>query len=505
MKKLTKAKDIINALKQTAPEDYKEIKENTEKVKLEFRGGYRPNAGRKCIGSTPRKITIRVTDAEKAELFRVKDVQLHLRKAVLKCGNDDASLNQRDFSRFADSAAADFSPENTPDYTFTGGGQTKMFVRSYQVDDPRLNHYPSDWKTKKDYFATTEDDGKTTGYPGTRGAINAGVNPSTVSDGDKEKATDPAATGDHTPALSTAYIRHAPMESLWELGAISRAEKWKTLNLSRTDTTTFKLGQVSGGGGEYKNGDGAILDQVKLTSRIASYGKVNLNTNAHGVLHALFANVKVGKDLTYDDYTGGTNYSLTEHATVDDNCLLCKIASISSHTPLKTRAELLAAEQTHTDGNVKTLLEAISDKLLKPSNADPETDREREQLIGKVINLTKAESSNEINVIVLAQTIKDIGPETGTITIQKNWGSTDDLRYRRAGYLRPPRQTETNPKSTRLNLPSGFALSENATITDKKRGQYKNGADQITGEAKLVVILYNDSGIWKIRRYEYAQ
>ncbi len=47
MKKLTKAKDIINALKQTAPEDYKEIKENTEKVKLEFRGGYRPNAGRK--------------------------------------------------------------------------------------------------------------------------------------------------------------------------------------------------------------------------------------------------------------------------------------------------------------------------------------------------------------------------------------------------------------------------------------------------------------------------
>ena len=78
MKKLTKAKDIINALKQTAPEYYKEIKENTEKVKLEFRGGYRPNAGRKCIGSAPRKITIRVTDAEKAIIDFIREQNIDL-------------------------------------------------------------------------------------------------------------------------------------------------------------------------------------------------------------------------------------------------------------------------------------------------------------------------------------------------------------------------------------------------------------------------------------------
>ena len=46
MKKLTDVKDIIENLKQTDPESYSEIKENTEKVKNTW-GGKRKSAGRK--------------------------------------------------------------------------------------------------------------------------------------------------------------------------------------------------------------------------------------------------------------------------------------------------------------------------------------------------------------------------------------------------------------------------------------------------------------------------
>lgn len=78
MKKLTKAQDLINELKQVAPEDYAEIKENTERIKKEFRGGYRPNAGRKFAGTARRSHTIRVTDEEKSiiDLIRTKNINL---------------------------------------------------------------------------------------------------------------------------------------------------------------------------------------------------------------------------------------------------------------------------------------------------------------------------------------------------------------------------------------------------------------------------------------------
>ncbi len=428
-------------------------------------------------------------------------IRFHVDKVVLEYEG-----KQRDFAHVSETLVFN---QSDPSFSLTAN-KPHYFVSVWEADDPRVNHYPGDWTRKDQLVTEVLSNVEAYNKVGTPGGKNSKVNCQNTSNVDKqdvEGRDDPAAES-ATDRISTAYIRHAPMESLWELGAISRAEKWKTLNLTRTDVTNSKLGQVDGGGGNYEDGDGAILDQVKLTSKIASYGKVNLNTDLHRVLHALFSNVKVGTDAVYSDYSAGENYSLNSHDTVTSTCLPCQIASISAHQPLKTRAELLVAEQ-HTDANVKTLLEQIIQKLLNPaSTGNAQSDAEREQLIGKVINLTKAETTNEINVVILAQTIKDIGPESGKISVRKYWGQTDDQCYRRAGYLRSPRQTETNPKWTKITLPSG-AEDEikvgSVPLTDKEKGKYKNGADQITGEAKLVVIMYKDNGIWRIRRYEYAE
>ncbi len=442
--------------------------------------------------------------------LRISNIRFHVDKVVLEYEG-----KQRDFAHVSTGAALEAKTDEGVTSSFDLDKNTNhFFVSAWETDDPRVNHYASDW-TRTDQLVKTGTS-HTTAYgsagtaetAGTAGGKNKDVNCRNA-DPDKqdlETKEDPAATS-ASDRLSTAYIRHAPMESLWELGAISRAEKWKTLNLAKTDTTNSKLGQNGGGGGKYEDGDGAILDQVKLTSKIASYGKVNLNTDSHRVLHALFTNVKVGQHAKYSDYNAGENYSLTSHDAITADCLPCKIASISTHTPLKTRAELLAAGQTHKDSNVQTLLGEISAKLLQPSSSAPATDAEREQLIGKFINLTKADATNEINVVILAQTIKDIGPESGTITVQKFWGK-DSERYRRAGYRRSPRQTESNPQWTTLdNIPNAITNlgGDNILPISKTRGQYANGADQITGEAKLVVIMYKDNGIWRIRRYEYAE
>ena len=436
--------------------------------------------------------------------LKVRNVTFELKKVILEYGG-----KPRDIAVF--NTTFNTEEGEYPLQYEASSFRKKNFFQSCQTDDPRVNHYATDWACPK--ITVLDADAYDKGYytddggAGTAGK-NSNVTCQNTSDTDKqdlETRNDPAATST-TLRLSTAYIRHAPMESLWELGTISRAEKWKTLNLTKTDTTNSKLGQANGGGGEYKDGDGAILDQVKLTSKIASYGKVNLNTDSHRVLHALFTNVKVGQYAAYSDYNAGDNYSLTSHDAITADCLPCKIASISTHTPLKTRAELLAAGQTHTDSNVQTLLGEISAKLLQPSSTASATDAEREQLIGKVINLTKADATNEINVVILAQTIKDIGPETGTITVQKYWGK-DPEYYRRAGYRRSPRQTESNPQWTTLdNIPDAIKNNVGDIFPiSKTRGQYANGADQITGEAKLVVIMYKDNGIWRIRRYEYAE
>jgi len=76
-------KQIMDELKETDIESYKEIKENTEVVKKTFtRGGLRPNAGRKKIKGVSLTFTIRVDATEKEFIQIARENNIDLNKLV---------------------------------------------------------------------------------------------------------------------------------------------------------------------------------------------------------------------------------------------------------------------------------------------------------------------------------------------------------------------------------------------------------------------------------------
>jgi hypothetical protein len=87
------------------------------------------------------------------------------------------------------------------------------------------------------------------------------------------------------------------MMSPWEIGFIHRASKWQTINLKATGYTNFAEHKdscnESENGSGYSSGDGAILQQIKMTDRIGCYGKINVN-----MLRPGYANYDEAKDKT---------------------------------------------------------------------------------------------------------------------------------------------------------------------------------------------------------------
>lgn len=76
-------KQIMEELKKTDKESYKEIKDNTEAVKKAFtRGGCRPNAGRKKIKDVSLTFTIRVDETEKEFIKIARENNIDLSKLV---------------------------------------------------------------------------------------------------------------------------------------------------------------------------------------------------------------------------------------------------------------------------------------------------------------------------------------------------------------------------------------------------------------------------------------
>ena len=93
---------------------------------------------------------------------------------------------------------------------------------------------------------------------------------------------------DDEKRLSTAFIRNAPMMSPWEIGLIHRGVKWQTLNIKKAcdpgnNSNAITLAghapteNWTSDGTSYTGGDGAILDQIKMTDQCSTYGKINVN------------------------------------------------------------------------------------------------------------------------------------------------------------------------------------------------------------------------------------
>ena len=503
-------------------------------------------------GKTPIELFVKNVSLN----MQVRKVRMHVNTVVLKYGDDYrdcARIRNKDDSLNGMEAKEE---KYSDYYSFSKDVDEYSFQAAWQAVDPRVNHYPIDWTLKLSKPTKTE-------YPGTMGKKNTFdgyidnkqpyINATT--DGDKEAVSDPAWTS--SGHLASAYIRHAPMESLWELGCISRAEPWKTLNLKKS--RVFASGETQGGG-EYAKGDANILDQVTLTDKKSRFGLINLNTDEHFVLETLFYQIPFHTELHQagigaDDKSilGATGtpsiypvYSKKDTSNhKEESCLACLIMERSKILRFEKRSDLLMDETevdalTTIDSGKRSSLKETVTKLRTAlfsipktgESASPEeetssktTDAEEEQLVGKIMNLVAADPYETVYIIAVGQSIRDIGSsDKNGITIFKNWagsGKADKTykdnavtkgndaykAYRRAGYIRPSTLKEIEDGDSSPKVLNGAPNQLEDEITGVKKGQYDLGADKISAESKIVMTLCFDPWTkkWKIKRFEYVE
>ena len=265
-------------------------------------------------------------------------------------------------------------------------------------------------------------------------------------DYDKETVTDPAAAGQDNPRLSTAFIRNAPMQSLWELGVIHRASAWKTINIKGATVTEgssvrrMELSDIKekysldAAGIDYIDGDGMLLDQVKLTSAAYSGGKLDVNM-LHEVVsdpgyetawnadmcRALLANVRYGQQIS-DLYalpkdpvanTSGTVISWDNISANQLQELTVKPSGRSGNNANKYVSRADFVQGAAEPGGTLTRFLANGYGLI--TNYDNLADAQQEELVGKTVNLLTAGATAPatIQAVVVVQTVKGIKVPSG--------------------------------------------------------------------------------------------
>lgn len=415
-----------------------------------------------------------------SDFFKIRDVSVKLKLIATRNGSENV-----DFASLpAISAANDLS---------FNASETTVVEKSFSADDPRHNLHAADWTEQEETLGSRNN-----GLTCTGGAFADGSGWTR----DPETATNPA-----NKTISTAYIRHAPMESLWELGAIHRAAPWQTLNFKRpkytlvSDEDRLKEDLTTKGGGAYGDGDFRILDQVTMQGGtykpVALFGKVNLNAPGTAtrrfVFDSLFRGMQwstSGYDLTADTPSSGDETDSTARVLAN------KLGTAPNLVKLYRRTDIYKVRH---DAAFWDLIEKSPD-----GSTDLTTDAQQEQLIGRTIGLTTADTTpDSATVIVLAQSIKDMG---GGAVVYPDWdsnGSTEGAILTNAGKLKTGYYSYSE-SSDNVSDPNLFSSSlrknySNDPITTQF-GQYDNGADRITGETRLVGRLLYDraQGKWKI-------
>lgn len=425
-------------------------------------------------------ITLTATDVTgdyKKNFFNIRKMNIQITKVILvrKQGED---LWIRDYSETEVPAVT--SETGDIELNLWNGAPT-YHIRSYQTKDPRVNHYPSDWKK------TSSDSTTVTAYKDVSGATPGAMNSEVQvdkfngTDYDKETVTDIACTGTATGRLSSAMIRHGKMRSLAELGLIHRASPFQTLNLKKARYIKRDTELKKAGGASYKEGDANILDQLKLRGNdvMKQYGKVNINTASHETLQALFNSVpyqklvdsplpavdaadseifkaspaaaKYVKDVTDAEVTGARKACGNYHPTASGDhpsCLACSIINRREVLQFKARSDLMLDLNDSDVWNnfygdnenfyhVPALpggatskadaLKAISvsgqmtqgpaETSTEITDVSVENDWEQEQLIGHLADVITAEPP-DLCIIAIGQTLKDIGGSK----VYRNWG-----------------------------------------------------------------------------------
>jgi hypothetical protein len=401
----------------------------------------------------------------------VTNVKVQIKRARLMYNGVFADFAKPDY----DGGFSEIIPVLATQPGSTEGETTRSCCFSYQANDPRQNLNDGDWATasascrlpataatvsSEAEYGNAANGGNTVG---TKDAVNGGVTFAT--DGDMESTLTPT-------TLSTSYIRNAAMLSPWEIGNIHRGARWETINLKECNKAAGVNPNMGGGlytdstGGSnpeiVNGGDANILDQIKMTPNVKSKQKVNLNLQSddtsglagYGVLSALFKKIKVGAPYLTPG-TGGT--ALTD---ADVIAIVNDIKSKSS--TFKTRSNVARAATLR-------------------NRSGQTTDRTKEEIIGKIINLTTVAPTGYFTIIIMAQSIKDIGPGIFYKDLDMN------------GICTPTSKASEVALGADINGDGDMTDTDISEKIDSAGfGKYTQYADEIMAEQKIRADVYRD-------------
>ena len=430
--------------------------------------------------------------------------------------------------------------------TTTSVGTTSWFAYvSYQVNDPRQNLNNLDWPqgtvsaVGAAYNGTA--DAVNTGVTMTTSGKDLEDGKVIAAD---TPLNDPSYkfTATAGPRLSTAYIRNGPMVSPWELGCIHRGALWETINLGEYNKAAA-INPLTGGGNytdttggadpnAVNGGDANILDQVKMTARVQSDQKVSLKLQTDtgggfGILNALFKKIHVGASYANGVRLYNTSATVaalpsTGNVTGDARIVIADLnlytwngVSWASGTKKVSDAYIYNTSNgvTYWDGatwqiwsangsdltNSATMVNDIKTKsltfltranvvqsaTLKNGTGGTQTSkRAKEEIIGKMINLTSIAQADYFTVIVLAQSIKDVGPGIFYKDLDMDGICTPTSTANEAtlGADIDGDGVITNPT----------AIPEQINSTAAGFGKYTQYADEIIAEQKIRADVYRD-------------
>ena len=494
-------------VKQTVPFNAETSWENSDDGNYGNRAGYYVYVFRLKSGSigsltTPKHENYDRPMGHEIDFYkyvRVRNVKVSLDRVVLY---DYAGRN-------ADLALMPAKLQNGNTFSLNGGVSvagagdfSRHFYFDAQVNDPRCNLARTDWGTP----AFSEEE---SGLSSTLEEVNNTISLGTYHD--NEKTSNPVYAGNDS--ISTAYIRHGQMISLWELGAIHRGAPWQTINLkcgASNDAHAIRMDR-------YDYGDGHLLDQVALTRSTgnaddAVVGMINLNcvanfggSSAPFVFKSLFTDFPIYQ--TYANMNNGDPVGTIKGNTVDSD----DRGGNSADAYAKDLSE--AVTFAISQGNFRrrtavfpTAFPAAGSQMERiiPRNVP---DAQSEEIFSRVVNLLKwnHQKTRRATVLVLAQTIRDVGG----VPLDANLPDNDIDLLHNTGFLAYD-LTDAEKRNTLLDASKVRAdIKSNGNSTQYKR--YDNLFDQITGEAKIIVRLEWDEsanenkGAWKITRREYAE
>ncbi len=430
------------------------------------------------------------SSATYSKYFKIKNVKVNLK---LKLGDYDYAV----LPEFTVEEVAPFTSNLSRSILAPPDEATREALH-FEVADARHNLLEGCW----------EQTSSVAGTPGgTLGTKNSNADSFWDEDGtrDFELANDPAWLGGEADRhLSTAYIRHAPMESLWELGAIHRAAPWQTINLKKPSTLPAFADSVASynygttGGGAYTAGDYRILDQVTLQGETLKgmFGKIDLNSAVGKdvsvfALQSVFRNMKIYSSYDVDD--AGTT------ATEIDASVFANFSAYGDNEKQRRMYNRSDIFGTTAGSGFWKIFTDVPEK----------TDAMQEQIIGRTLNLFKTGNTYEVaTVVAIAQTIKDVG---GTVYLDLNEDGLDSTTksatyYRNLGFQRYD-STDTT-KAIFGNLPSLPELTKNVGAKiDATVGKYDVGADQITGECVVIahLVYKKEDSRWKVVQVKYEE